>query len=54
MVHMVMNMVNDVMVVIVMATTFGLRGDRFGAIGGSLRVRRGLLGASGCGLRSCG
>ncbi len=49
--HMVMNMTIDVMVHATMAS-FGLRGDRLSAIGGSFRVRRGLLGASGCGL--CG
>lgn len=49
--NMVMNMVIDVMVHASMAS-FGLRGDRLSAIGCSLRVSRGLLGASGCGL--CG
>ena len=48
--HVVMNVVHDVMVHAMTAT--GLRGDCLSAISSSLRVRRGLLGASSCGL--CG
>ena len=38
-----MNVMNDVMVHHVMATTFGLHGDRLSAIRSSLGVSRGLL-----------
>jgi hypothetical protein len=42
---MVMNVMNDVMVHHVMATTLGLHCDRLSAISGGLGVSRGLLGA---------
>jgi hypothetical protein len=42
---MVMNMVHHMMMHRVMATAFGLHGDRLCAVRGSLRISRGLLGA---------
>jgi hypothetical protein len=44
---MVMNMMHDVMVHHVMATTFGLHSDRLSAIRSGLGVSRGLLRARG-------
>ena len=52
--HMVMNMMHDVMVHHVMATTFGLHGDRLSAIRSGLGISRGLLGARCSSLRGGG
>ncbi len=52
--HMVMNVMNDVMVHHVMATTLGLHGDCLSAICGSLGVSRGLLSARCSSLRGSG
>jgi hypothetical protein len=51
---MVMNMVHDVVMHHVMATAFGLHGDRLSAIRSGLRISRGLLGARGGSLRGGG
>jgi hypothetical protein len=48
---MVMNMVHHMMMHRVMATAFGLHGDRLCAIRSGLRISRGLLGARGSRLR---
>jgi hypothetical protein len=43
--HVMMHMVDHVMMHHVMAATLGFHGDCFSAIGGSLCISRGLLGA---------
>jgi hypothetical protein len=51
---MVMNVMKDVMVHHVMATTLGLHGDRLSAISGGLGVSRSLLSARCSRLRGSG
>ncbi len=51
---MMMNMVHHVMMHHVMATAFGLHGDRLSAIRSGLRISGGLLGARSGRLRSGG
>jgi hypothetical protein len=52
--HMVMNVMDDVMVHHVMATTLGLHSDRLSAIRGGLGVSRSLLSARSGSLRGSG